>query len=268
MEGPRTPRSSRAFAFGLSGLGRGAPAPSARAGEQVESPARRRSDTLRGEEGTIQGLFLSFEGGEGAGKSTQAARLADALAARGVPVELVREPGGTALGEAVRAVLLERRETPLVPAAEALLYLAARAQLVRERILPALAAGRCVVADRFADSTLAYQAFGLGEPIELVESANGWATAGRKPDRTYLLDLDPEVGLERHESEHPVRDRIEARGLEYHQRVREGYRRLARAETGRFLVLAAEEPVERLHAIILEDAWRLWCSRGERGGEA
>ncbi|MDI3298459.1 MAG: dTMP kinase [Bacillota bacterium] len=209
---------------------------------------------------------MSFEGGEGAGKSTQAALLAAALGERGVPVELVREPGGTALGEAIRSLLLERTETALAPATEAFLYLAARAQLVRERILPALEAGRCVIADRYADSTVAYQAFGLGEPAEMVDAANRWATAGRKPERTYLLDLAPEVGLGRRRREGFLPDRIEGRALEYHRRVREGYRQLARAEGGRFLVLQAEMPPAQLHAIILEDAWRLWRSRGKRGG--
>lgn len=182
-----------------------------------------------------------------------------------MPVLRVREPGGTALGEKVRELLLGTGE-PLAAAAESFLYLAARAQLARERILPALAEGRCVIADRYADSTVAYQAFGLGEPLAAVQAANEWATAGRKPDRTYLLDLPPEAGLERRRKGPLPPDRIERRELEYHRRVREGYLELARGEGGRFLVLEAGRPPGRLHAAILEDAWRLWRSRQEGGG--
>ncbi|HEY9325472.1 MAG TPA: dTMP kinase, partial [Candidatus Limnocylindria bacterium] len=144
-----------------------------------------------------RGLFLSFEGGEGSGKSLQARRLADALTERGRDVVLTREPGGTAAGERIRDILLHAREIPLSPEAQALLFSSARAQLVREVIRPALDAGKIVIADRFFDSTVVYQGYGQGVSLQAIREVTAVAVGTLVPDRTFLLDVPVEVGLAR-----------------------------------------------------------------------
>ena len=180
------------------------------------------------------GRFLSFEGVEGSGKSTLARAVAAALTNCGQPVLLLREPGSTALGERIRSVVLDAQEQRVEPWSELLLMLAARAQLVRERILPELQVGSWVLCDRFADASTAYQGYGRGLGRELVETLNRYATADRLPDRTYLVDLDPSVGRAR-QSHAP--DRMEREAMDFHRRVREGYLELARADRARFVVL-------------------------------
>ena len=138
-----------------------------------------------------RGRFITFEGGEGCGKSTQVVRLAAALEERGLKVLLTREPGGTRLSELIRTLLKDEAEDPPVDRAELLLFLAARAQLVRNVIAPALEAGTWVVSDRFSDSTVAYQGYGRGLPVDFVRQANDFACEGLRPDLTFLLDLDP-----------------------------------------------------------------------------
>jgi dTMP kinase len=181
-----------------------------------------------------RGLFITLEGGEGSGKSTLAGALASQLEARGHGVCLTREPGGTELGLAVQR-LLERDRAP-APLAELLLFAADRAQHVHEVIAPALAAGRIVVCDRFADSTLAYQGFGRGLDFALIRRLNNEATGGLKPDLTLLLDLSPEAGLTRQGAQLDVTGR---EPVEFHQRVREGFQALAQEEPERFLVIDA-----------------------------
>jgi len=176
------------------------------------------------------GLFVVLEGVEGSGKSTQAALLAEWLAAAGVPQLLTREPGGTTAGESIRRVLLHGDE--LGARAELLLILAARAVLVEEVIRPALAEGRVVVADRFDLSTLAYQGYGRGLPLDEVRRLNLFATGGLRPDLTLVLDVAWETGVARREREGRVSDRIERAGTEFHARVAEAYRLLAREEAG------------------------------------
>lgn len=185
----------------------------------------------------MPGLFISFEGGEGAGKTTQIARLAAALRADGREVVVTLEPGGTELGQAVRRILL----TPgshVTPRAEALLYAADRAHHVETVIEPALAAGKVVICDRYADSTYAYQGAGRALEIEKVRDIMSFATAGRWPDLTLLLDVDPRVGLSRARGHGPG-DRIEAEGLAFHDAVRRGFLELARTEPSRFRVIDA-----------------------------
>lgn len=195
---------------------------------------------------TIAGSLITFEGGEGAGKSSQIGRLCSRLDSEGImppgQIVQVREPGGTAVGEGVRE-WLKRRDTHIVPEAELLLFAACRAQLVSEVIAPALGAGKVVVCDRFADSTLAYQEGGRGLPGAAVRSANLLACQGVSPRLTVLLDLPPETGLARAAQRDQGRpDRLEALDLDFHRRVRQAYLALAAAEPGRWLVLDATQP--------------------------
>ena len=186
------------------------------------------------------GLLVTFEGPEGAGKSTQVELLRAALADR-APV-VVREPGGTLLGERIRELLL-RGDAPMTPGAEMLLFMAARAELVERVIRPALAAGGIVVADRYHDSTLAYQGGGRGAPA-------WWPDWLPTPDRTFLLDLPPELGLER-ARDRGRPDRLEAEDQAFHQAVAAAYRRLAAAEPERFVRLDATEAPEVVHRAVL-----------------
>jgi len=175
-----------------------------------------------------RGLFLSFEGVDGSGKSTQAALLAKALAERGVAVELLREPGGTALGERLREVLLSRSEMAIGIASELLLFSAARAQLLEERIRPALAAGTVVILDRFCDSTFAYQGYGRNLPEGFLEALETWVVGADQPDRTWLLDVPPEVSRERRQIRGEAPDRFESEAEAFRERVRSGYLERAR----------------------------------------
>lgn len=183
------------------------------------------------------GLFVTIEGPEGAGKTTQAARLARFLEGQGQSVTLVREPGGTELGERLREILLERRSAgTILPRADALLFNASRAQLVDELIRPALERGEVVIATRFTDSTLAYQGYGLGLPLDDLRAVERFATGGLVPGRTVLLDVPVEVGLSRKGIRE--RTRFEAaydRG--FHERVRTGFLELARADPNRIRVV-------------------------------
>ncbi len=185
-----------------------------------------------------RGRFVVLEGGEGSGKSTQARRLADRLGAR-----CTREPGGTTLGEQVRQIVLARRPEPVTARAELLLMTAARAQHVTEVLRPALAAGEDVVSDRYAGSTLAYQAYGRGLPLDEVEAACRVAADGLEPDLVVLLDLPVAVAARRLAG---GRDRIEAAGPAFHERVRNGFLELAAADRDRWVVLDGTAPVEAL----------------------
>ena len=190
----------------------------------------------------MRGWFITLEGPEGAGKTTQAARLEARLLRDGLSVLRTREPGGTELGERIRAILLRTAasdDATIDPLADALLFNAARRQLVEEVIQPARAAGQTVVCARFADSTRAYQGFGAGVPLADLRAIEEIATGGLRPDLTILLDLPPEIGLAR---KAPVdRTRFETGfDLGFHQRVREGFLALAAAEPDRFVVVDAE----------------------------
>jgi len=192
-----------------------------------------------------RGLFLSFEGGEGSGKSLQARRLTESLTGRGREVVLTREPGGTAAGERIRDILLHAREIPLGPEAQVLLFSSARAQLVREVIRPALDAGKIVIADRFFDSTTVYQGHGHGVSLQAIREVTALAVGALVPDRTFLLDVPVEVGLARSGWRAEARwDRFEADATDFHLRVRDAYLRLAAAEPGRFVVVAADRDQE------------------------
>jgi dTMP kinase len=183
----------------------------------------------------VSGLFVAFEGGEGAGKSTQLQRLADGLRADGHDVLVTREPGGTPLGAHIRALLLDS-SAPISTRAELLLYSADRAQHVEAVIAPALAAGRVVLSDRYLDSTLAYQGDGRGLPADAVGAVSAFATGGLVPDLTVLLDVDPAVGLRR-AAARSTPDRLEAASAEFHETVRAAFLALAAADPARYLVV-------------------------------
>ncbi|WP_237492981.1 dTMP kinase [Modestobacter sp. L9-4] len=195
------------------------------------------------------GVFIAFEGGEGAGKSTQVRRLQEWLTEEGLVASTTREPGGTALGGKIRAMLLDPASAGLSPRAEALMYAADRAQHVHDVLRPALDAGEVVITDRFVDSSLAYQGAGRTIPMDDVRSISRWATQGLRPDLTVLLDLPPEVGLARARGR-AVADRLESESLDFHQRVRRTFQALAEAEPDRYLVLDARQTPEELAASI------------------
>ncbi|MFY9615000.1 MAG: dTMP kinase [Candidatus Dormiibacterota bacterium] len=189
----------------------------------------------------MRGFLVSFEGGEGSGKTTQAGRLVTSLEAQGLPVTAVREPGGTVLGEKVREILLDVEHHDMAAWAEANLYTAARAQLLKEVIIPRMAKGDIVVADRFSDSTFAYQGAGRGLEMQVLMAMQ--MVLKVRPNLTLLLDLDPEIGLRRGDAAGGGRDRIEAEDLSFHGRVREGYLDFARRDPDRYHVVdAAQDP--------------------------
>jgi dTMP kinase len=202
----------------------------------------------------VNGIFLSFEGGEASGKSVQANRLAERLRAEGRDVVSVREPGSTPVGERVRDIVLHAQDIPLAPNAQALLYSTARAQLVRDVIRPALAQGKVVVVDRFFDSTLAYQGYGHGADLDQLRAVTAFAVGDLRPDRTFLLDLPVEAAEGRAATRKPGRawDRFEAEARAFHERVRAGYLELAEAEPRRFAVIRADRDVDAVFA----DVWR------------
>jgi dTMP kinase len=204
----------------------------------------------------VPGRFITLEGPEGAGKTLQAERLVEALTERGHRVRLTREPGGTALGEQIRSIVLARAmdgDGGIDARADALLFNAARAQLVAEVIRPAIAEGEVIVCARFADSTLAYQGYGAGLPLDELRSIANVATGGVVPDRTILLDVSPEVGLGRKADD--ARNRFEAAfDIEFHRRVREGFLELAANEPARWRVIDAERDPDAVFSDVLEAA--------------
>lgn len=200
------------------------------------------------------GLLLSFEGPEGAGKSTQLARLAARLRDAGYAVTQSREPGGTALGGCIRELLLSPGHAPQ-PMAELFLLLASRAQLCGEVLRPALGRGEVVLLDRFTDSTLAYQGAGRGLPLDMLRALNAQATGGLVPSLTLLLDIPAEAGLRR-AAGRGVPDRLEAGGLAFHQRVRAGFLDLAAAEPQRIAVLDARQDKAALESQVWEQVSR------------
>ena len=184
----------------------------------------------------LRGRFLAFEGPDGSGKSTQIARLQAWAEARGLPLTLVREPGGTAVGERVRQILLDPVHAEMTVRCEMLLYMASRSQLVEERVKPALSAGACVISDRFVGSTLAYQGAAGGMPEAEIRAVAEVAIGGRWPDLTVLFDVDTDTAMRRLS---PLLDRMEGKGAAFHRRVREGYLEQARRDAARHLVIDA-----------------------------
>jgi dTMP kinase len=203
-----------------------------------------------------RGKFITFEGVDGSGKTTQSALLCSYLRQKGTDVVETREPGGTELGEKIREILLSPSNSMLTETSEILLFLAARAQQVAEVIMPSLGQGRWVISDRFCDSTLAYQGYGRGIDVEAIRKLNDIATGGLEPDITILLDLDAETGIRRAIAEKNEflessgGDRMEKETKEFHTLVREGYLELARQESRRIKMVSATGSIEEVHETV------------------
>ena len=196
----------------------------------------------------MQGIFITMEGPDGAGKTTQIELLKDYLNKKGYDVLITRDPGGNAVSEAIREVILNKDFTEMGYMTELLLYAAARAQLVKENIKPALSAGKAVIADRFVDSSAVYQGIGRGLGIDTVYKVNEFALQGILPDMTFLMDLDAEL------------DRMEQESLEFHKKVVEGYRCLAEMNPDRIVKVDAALPKEAIHDIIISYVEK-WLAR-------
>lgn len=207
-----------------------------------------------------KGMFVTFEGPDGSGKTAQLDILASEFVQKGYPILRTREPGGTSIGDQIRATLLDLKNTSMVDRTEALLYQAARAQLVDEKIKPHLAQGGIVLCDRYADSTLAYQGYGHQNTVESLQGIIRFATGGLVPDLTLLLDLAPEVGLERRLADGGL-NRLDAYDIDFHRRVRAGYLALVKADPGRWVVIDADQDFDLVQAEIREvmqksfDSW-------------
>ncbi|HXM17294.1 MAG TPA: dTMP kinase [Candidatus Tumulicola sp.] len=206
------------------------------------------------------GLFVTFEGIEGAGKSTQVKLLHEYLAQTTIPFIFTREPGGTPLGEKLRELLIDPLGQ-ISPEAETLLLSSSRAELVDKVIEPALAEGRLVVCDRFWDATLAYQGFGRGIPVDTIMRITRFAARGLAPDVTFLLNISTELSRERLHIRPGFGDRMERESTEFHSRVAEGYRKVAVAEGGRFIVLEGSLPADEIASQVREVVLSRWQSR-------
>jgi dTMP kinase len=201
----------------------------------------------------VKGLFVTLEGPEGAGKTTQIQKIRTVLMEMGISCRLVREPGGTDIGDRIREILLSPECTDMRQRTEILLYAASRAQLVEEVIRPALNRGEMVLCDRFVDSSLAYQGYGAQWNLEEVRAVNRIATGGLMPDRTFLLDIPVEAGQERLRIRGKKKDRMEMKEKMFHERVREGYLALARSEPDRIRVIDALREPDKVLKEILDD---------------
>lgn len=205
--------------------------------------------------GRVKGKFITFEGTEGCGKTTQAEMLADYLREEGKDVVLVREPGGTAVGKKIREILLDPDHVDIAPITEALLFAADRVQQLKEVVRPALAEGRIVIGDRYVDSSLAYQGVGRGCGLEAVKNLNEWATDYLEPDLTILLDLLVEEGLRRAREGHP--DRIESESVEFHQNVWHAYEMLKSLNSHRIVVVEALGGRETVNARVVKEVKKI-----------
>lgn len=195
-----------------------------------------------------QGYFITFEGTEGSGKSTQIQEAAAFLRSLGHRLLILREPGGTRISEAIREILLSRRFNELRPEAELLLYLAARSQIVHEKILPALHQGYVVICDRYEDSTLAYQGYGRDFSLKMIDRISRFVRGQVVPDRTFLLDIAPEIGLKRGGRS----DRMEKQSMKFHRKVRQGFLKLAQKNRRRFVVIDSSQARDKVSEIIRE----------------
>lgn len=195
-------------------------------------------------------MFITLEGPEGSGKTSQLPALAEFLRGAGYDIIITREPGGTAVGDQIRAVLMNLKNESIVPRTEILLFLAARAQHVEELIRPALAAGKVVLCDRYGDSTLAYQGFGHRTDLKTLQTLQDFSTGGLKPDLTLLVDVPVEVGMARKRANSSEWNRLDAYDLAFHERVRQGYFALAEAEPDRWIIIDATEEKEQVQVAL------------------
>ncbi|SDY95765.1 dTMP kinase [Thermoactinomyces sp. DSM 45892] len=205
----------------------------------------------------MDGLFISFEGPEGAGKTTQIRRICEWLDHQGISYIHVREPGGTRIGNEIRELVLHPEFDEMSMLTEVLLYASSRAQLVGEVIMPALAEGKMVLCDRYVDSSVAYQSYGAGVPLAVVLSINEQATSGLRPHRTYLLDIPPEVSESRVKARGGDVDRMEQRDSSFHRRVREGYLELSTRYPHRYRVIQGDRELEDINRQIKQDLLQL-----------
>ena len=205
-------------------------------------------------------LFITFEGGEGCGKSTQAKELYRRLSELSIPVVLTHEPGGTPLGEKIASWLKEGHDMNISPLTELMLFNASRAQLIYNVIKPALEGGQVVICDRYADSTTVYQGYGRGLDLAMVRTTNDAATGGLKPNLTVLLDAPVETGLGRKRDRE---DRFEQETIAFHQRVRQGFLELAAGEPERWMVIDTAKPKEAVSEIIWQRVSKMLPGRGE-----
>ncbi len=206
----------------------------------------------------MAGLFITFEGPDGAGKTTQVKVFAQHLQEEGYDVLVTREPGGTTISDKIRGLILDPAYTEMDDSTEALLYAASRAQHVREKVLPALAQGKVVVCDRFVDASIAYQGFGLGLPVHRIKDINDFATGGLVPDRTYLLDVPVAIGRSRLDARAGL-DRIEQKESGYHERVRGGFMQIASRNPARICLIDANRSMEEVSRDIQKD-FSQWAS--------
>jgi dTMP kinase len=202
------------------------------------------------------GRFVSFEGIEGCGKTTQIGLLSEYLKQRNIPFTVTREPGGTAVGEGIRKILLHSETIHLTAASELLLFYASRSQNITEKIIPSLNRGEMVICDRFYDASMAYQGFGRGIPLEFIEKVTDLVCNGYRPELTILLDIDPKVGLTRARARNHTRiedeGRFEMEDLEFYTRIRNGYLELACREPQRIRTIEADRPIQEIHRDILK----------------
>lgn len=198
-------------------------------------------------------MFITFEGGEGAGKSTAIKKIVERLQKEGREIVLTREPGGTPIGEEIRSVILDKKNTDMDVRTEALLYAASRRQHIVQKIIPSLKQGKMVLCDRFLDSSLAYQGYARGIGIDKVYEMNQFATEGVEPDLTLFFDLDPEEGLRRIAANNNREvNRLDVEKLSFHQKVREGFLLLAKKFPHRFVVIDASQNAQK----VFEDAYK------------
>lgn len=203
-------------------------------------------------------MFITFEGPEGSGKTSQIRLLAQFLQEQGHTVITTREPGGTSIGDQIRGVLHDVENGEMTAVAEILLYSASRAQLVRQVIQPALAKGQVVLCDRYADSTLAYQGYGRGLEMRYLQQVTQFATGGLEPDLTFLLDLEVEMGLARRIENAEEMNRMDLEAVAFHQRVRHGYHQLLQQNPLRWCVIDANRSIEAIQTDLRENVTRLW----------
>ncbi|MFA8439005.1 dTMP kinase [Pueribacillus sp. YX66] len=202
-----------------------------------------------------RGQFITFEGPDGAGKTTQIEKLAAYLKSKNHPYLLTREPGGTRISDAIRTLILHPEHTEMINETEVLLYAASRAQHVKEKIIPALNEGLIVLCDRFVDASVAYQGYGLGIDLKKITMINKFATGGLEPDRSYFIDISPQFARKRllQRNGHEALDRIEQKNIQYHEKVRKGFLQLYERHRDRVCLIDGHQSVDQIFDTIIRD---------------